>query len=192
MTLAMGRPTGPAGPHPTGPAGPHPGGPTHPQPSGPSGPSGPPQPTPDPSDHAAALAALVADVEAQLSVPLATLSAAVQDGVPGMAGVHLNAAAQHLSLALIRLARVDLPARQDHSGSPAVAATGGPGPTGERLRLIRRCTGKTLADGWRARCGRTDVHGLHPIGAVPVLGVGPLYDALPSQQVGVAEYRSTA
>lgn len=54
-------------------------------------------------------AALVADAERQLSAPLHLLAAAVLDlDCDPATRTHLNAAAQHVSLALTRLSRIDL------------------------------------------------------------------------------------
>lgn len=80
-------------------------------------------------------AALVADAERQLSDALAPLHAAVADGEHDQETLRLlNAAANHVSCALTRLARIETPARQ---ASPQDSFPGGPvqppGPTGERL-----------------------------------------------------------
>jgi len=93
----------------------------------------PPKPPPRPAKDDAT-AALIADVEHQLSPPLHLLVAAVLDSDcdPVTRG-HLNAAAQHVSLALSRLAHIESPARCDseaiHPVASVVATPGGPGFT---------------------------------------------------------------
>lgn len=81
-------------------------------------------------------AALVADAERQLSATLAPLHAAVADSEYDQETLRLlNAAANHISCALTRLAHIETPARQaspqgpDTPGGPVQP----PGPTGERL-----------------------------------------------------------
>lgn len=73
-------------------------------------------------------AALVADAERQLSRPLHLLATAVLDlDCDPATRTHLNAAAQHVSLALARLACIEFPARPATSPTGAGAiATGGP------------------------------------------------------------------
>lgn len=128
--------------------GPKPSGPTHPTPTGP------------PSPGRGAVAALVADIERQLSAPLHLLVAAVLDGDYDPAQrSDLNAAAQHVSLALSRLAHIESPARQ--VSTPSAGPEGAPG-------------GPVKLDGFRLP---RDVRG-------PQIGEGALYDALPLPACG--------
>lgn len=113
----------------TPPPSPPPGGPTHPPSRCSAGGSRPdttrPIPTPRPAPGPGRL---VADAERQLSRPLHLLAAAVLElDCDPATRTHLNAAAQHVSLALTRLARIETPARRDQSiGAGPIARTGGP------------------------------------------------------------------
>lgn len=96
-----------------------------PPPRNPPAPSRPPTKPPNKgyaeAIDATGLAALIADAERQLSSPLHLLVAAVLDADCSSADrAHLNAAAQHVSLALSRLTHIQTPARQ----SEPVAAVG--------------------------------------------------------------------
>lgn len=185
-------PTGPAGPGPSGPAGPGPqpsgpapGGPQQPSPTSgtgapwPSRPQGPTGPS-GPTGPGRGLAALIADAEAQLSGPLhllANAAAELPDNDPARRG--LNAAAAHLNCALIRLARLNHPARQEPSAgahdNDTLSAPGGPGPDAGR--------GGEGPGSEPGRPGRFSLPQMPPVPPwvetrrrLAEVGVGPVYD----------------
>lgn len=158
--------------------GPKPAGPTHPTPTGPP-PSGPTK----------AVAALIADVERQLSAPLHLLVAAVLDvDCDPMTRGHLNAAAQHVSLALSRLAHIKTPVRQDPQVVCAVNVAGGPGkppvPAGKEPAPGSAAVPDNAACESRGHLVAVEAGASFrtpaPLGPPQFeIGTGPQYDALP-------------